>query len=102
MALLRIRPVVLSVSGVQNGDDHHRREALKMKKLTWWRRLQPVSAGLVLTVSLHAAAVSADSTRGAEVFELQGCGQCHALNGVGPKVAPDLGLIADRGFTPAA
>jgi len=57
---------------------------------------------LVLAINLHAAAVSADSTRGAQVFELQGCGQCHALNGVGPKIGPDLGLIADRGFTPAA
>jgi mono/diheme cytochrome c family protein len=52
---------------------------------------------------LHAAsAVSADSARGGEVFELQGCVQCHALNGIGPTVGPDLGLIADRGFTPAS
>src|SRR5580658_8966631 len=58
--------------------------------------------GLLLAASLQAAAVSADSARGAQVFELQGCSQCHALNGVGPKVGPDLGLIADRGFTPAA
>jgi len=57
---------------------------------------------LCLAVSLHAAAVSADSTRGAQVFEVQGCVQCHALNGVGPNVGPDLGLVADRGFTPAA
>jgi mono/diheme cytochrome c family protein len=57
---------------------------------------------LILTASLHAAAVSADSTRGAQVFELQGCGQCHSVNGVGPSVGPDLGRIADRGFTPAA
>ena len=59
-------------------------------------------AGILLTGTVQAAAVSADSTRGAQVFELQGCGQCHALNGVGPKIGPDLGLIADRGFTPAA
>ena len=54
---------------------------------------------------LQAAAVSADSTRGAQVFELQGCAQCHALNGVGPgasETGPDLGRIADRGFTPAS
>ena len=57
---------------------------------------------LLLAASLPAATVSADSTRGAQAFELQGCVQCHALNGVGPKVGPDLGLIADRGFTPAA
>src|SRR6185437_245661 len=49
-----------------------------------------------------ASAVSADSTRGAQVFELQGCIQCHALNGVGPTTGPDLGRVADRGFTPAS
>jgi mono/diheme cytochrome c family protein len=60
---------------------------------------------LLLASSLQAAAVSADSTRGAQVFELQGCAQCHALSGAGPgaseKPGPDLGLVADRGFTPA-
>jgi mono/diheme cytochrome c family protein len=59
-------------------------------------------ACLIFAAGVHAATVSADSTRGAEVFELQGCGQCHALNGVGPKIGPDLGQVADRGFTPAA
>lgn len=57
---------------------------------------------LTPTTSFHAAAVSADSTRGAQLFELQGCVQGHALNGVGPAIGPDLGRIADRGFTPAA
>jgi mono/diheme cytochrome c family protein len=57
---------------------------------------------LLLTAPLHAAAVSADSTRGAQVFELQGCAKCHALDGVGPNIGPDLGRVADRGFTPAA
>jgi mono/diheme cytochrome c family protein len=57
---------------------------------------------VLLAGSLHAAAVSADSARGAQVFEVQGCVQCHALNGVGPTIGPDLGLVADRGFTPAA
>ncbi len=49
---------------------------------------------------LHGAEVSADSTRGAQVFELQECGTCHALNGVGPAIGPDLGRLADQGFTP--
>lgn len=58
---------------------------------------------LVLAANLSAATVTADSTRGAAVFELQGCVQCHSLNGVGPKnIGPDLGQVADRGFTPAA
>src|SRR5271165_2224286 len=61
-----------------------------------------VVLGLLLTASLQAAAVSADSARGAQVFELQGCVQCHALNGVGPNIGPDLGRVADRGLTPAA
>jgi mono/diheme cytochrome c family protein len=53
-------------------------------------------------VALQGADVSADSTRGAQVFELQGCVNCHALNGVGPAIGPDLGRIVDRGFTPAS
>jgi mono/diheme cytochrome c family protein len=64
--------------------------------------MKKLSLTLLVTASLHAAAVSADSTRGAQVFELQGCAQCHALNGVGPTIGPDLGRVADRGFTPAA
>ena len=72
-----------------------------MKNCTRWHRLQPVIF-VFLAASLHAAAVSADSMRGAQVFDLQGCGQCHALNGIGPKIGPDLGLIVDRGFTPAS
>lgn len=55
-----------------------------------------------LAVAAQGATVSADSTRGAKVFETQGCVSCHSLNGIGPKVGPDLGRIADRGFTPAA
>jgi cytochrome c2 len=59
--------------------------------------------GLATAGSVMASsAVSADSARGAQVFESQGCVQCHALNGVGAKIGPDLGLIADRGFTPAS
>jgi mono/diheme cytochrome c family protein len=36
------------------------------------------------------------------VFEAEGCIQCHALNGVGPAIGPDLGRVADRGFTLAS
>jgi len=50
----------------------------------------------------HAATPAADSTRGAAVFASQSCIQCHALNGIGPKIGPDLGLLVDRGFTPAS
>jgi cytochrome c2 len=51
---------------------------------------------------LVAQAISADSARGAQVFESQGCVQCHALDGVGANIGPDLGRVADRGFTPAS
>lgn len=65
-----------------------------------------LTLSLFLAATLHAATVSADSTRGAEVFELQGCSQCHALNSIGGdtslRAGPDLGRVADRGFTPAA
>ncbi|HWE48813.1 MAG TPA: c-type cytochrome [Bryobacteraceae bacterium] len=61
----------------------------------------PLCAVALTNPSLRAADVSGDSTRGSEVFVLQGCGNCHALNGVGPQIGPDLGRIADRGFTPS-
>jgi mono/diheme cytochrome c family protein len=61
-----------------------------------------LAAVLLGVAALHGAEISADSTRGAEVFEAQGCVECHALNGVGASIGPDLGRLADRGFTPAS
>jgi mono/diheme cytochrome c family protein len=60
---------------------------------------------LTVLLALSAAAAygavpAADSVRGAQLFQSQHCVECHALNGVGPKVGPDLGRIVDRGFTP--
>jgi len=55
---------------------------------------------LVLSAAAHAAAPAADSARGAQVFQAQHCIECHALNGVGATIGPDLGRIVDRGFTP--
>ncbi len=43
-----------------------------------------------------------DSERGQRVFETESCIQCHAINGKGGHVAPDLGRVIDRNFTPAA
>jgi mono/diheme cytochrome c family protein len=57
---------------------------------------------LVATISLHAATVAADSTRGAQLFETLSCIQCHSINGKGGTVAPDLGRRIDRDFTPAS
>ncbi len=51
---------------------------------------------------LQAAAVAADSARGAELFTTLACVQCHSVNGKGGTVAPDLGARVDRDFTPAA
>ncbi len=56
----------------------------------------------VLGATALNAEISADATRGARVFELQVCVECHALNGVGPSIGPDLSRLADRGFTPAS
>jgi mono/diheme cytochrome c family protein len=50
---------------------------------------------------LHAASLAADSTRGAKLFETLACIQCHSVNGKGGTVAPDLGRLVDRNFTPA-
>lgn len=64
-------------------------------------KLKPAHLALVFllsAVSGHAA----DSTRGARLFQSENCVQCHALNGTGPKIGPDLGRLIDRGFTPAS
>ncbi len=61
-----------------------------------------IAVPLFCATVLSAADVSADSARGAEVFALQGCVNCHALNGVGPSIGPDLGRVVDRGYTPAS
>ena len=57
---------------------------------------------LFAAVSVDAATVAADSTRGAQLFETLSCVQCHSINGKGGTVAPDLGRRIDRNFTPAS
>jgi mono/diheme cytochrome c family protein len=52
---------------------------------------------LVQMLSLQAA----DSERGEKLFHTQGCIQCHAINGRGGTVAPDLGRRIARSYTPA-
>jgi mono/diheme cytochrome c family protein len=64
--------------------------------------LSTLIAVLLSAAGLQAAEISADSTRGAQVFAVQGCVECHALNGVGASIGPDLTRLADRGFTPAS
>jgi mono/diheme cytochrome c family protein len=36
-----------------------------------------------------------DPVSGAHLFQVKGCAQCHAINGVGGKDGPDLGRIAE-------
>jgi cytochrome c2 len=52
-------------------------------------------------ISLGAATLPMDSTRGDLLFQLQGCVQCHSLKGVGSQSGPDLGRVLDRAYTPA-
>jgi mono/diheme cytochrome c family protein len=53
----------------------------------------PAIFSLAAAGSLHAAAVAADSVRGAVLT----CVQCHSVNGKGGTVAPDLGAHAGHG-----
>lgn len=57
---------------------------------------------LVSLITAQAAAVSADSARGEQLFDSLHCIQCHSVNGQGGKSAPDLGRLLDRDFTPAS
>lgn len=64
--------------------------------------LRAIAALWASAAAMNAAVPAADSARGARLFQSQFCVQCHPLNGVGPKVGPDLGRLVDRGFTPAS
>ncbi len=70
--------------------------------------MRPILVMPVLTMAalacatVQAAAIAADSTRGAQLFETLACVQCHSINGKGGTIGPDLGRRIDRNFTPAA
>jgi mono/diheme cytochrome c family protein len=49
----------------------------------------------------NAATLPMDSARGDQLYQSQGCVQCHQLKGMGGKTAPDLGRVLDRAYTPA-
>ena len=55
----------------------------------------------VSAAAADAATIAANSERGAALFESLSCVQCHSVNGRGGTLAPDLGKLVDRNFTPA-
>jgi mono/diheme cytochrome c family protein len=57
---------------------------------------------LAACVSAPAATLAMDSARGEKLFDTLACVECHGVNGKGSRIAPDLGRLMDRNFTPAA
>ncbi|NIR43339.1 MAG: cytochrome c [Gemmatimonadetes bacterium] len=57
-----------------------------------------VIAGLVMPVSLTAQErdVTQNPLAGSQVFGSKGCVKCHAINGLGAEIGPDLGRISQR------
>src|SRR5262252_4025816 len=53
-------------------------------------------------IALAAGDVQGDARRGEQLFQTERCVECHAINGRGGALAPDLGRHIDRDFTPAA
>ena len=58
----------------------------------------------ILALLIAAAAVDADSTRGARLFQTLACVECHGVGNEadGRKLGPNLVRMIDRNFTPAA
>lgn len=63
--------------------------------------LASVFAASLAAHAAYGAAFTADSERGRQLFTTLECVQCHSVNGHGATIAPDLGKITDRDFTPA-
>jgi cytochrome c551/c552 len=62
----------------------------------------PLFLLLVSALTAQASGFIADSARGERLFETLACIQCHSINGKGGTIGPDLGVLIDRGFTPAS
>lgn len=67
----------------------------------WILRMAAVGAAAA-GLGLAAADVQGDAQRGEQFFQAERCIQCHAINGRGGTMGPDLGKHLDRDFTPAA
>jgi mono/diheme cytochrome c family protein len=64
--------------------------------------LRITAAGALIACAAFAGQlVSGDARRGEELFKSQQCVQCHSINGLGGKAAPDLARRIDRNFTPS-
>jgi len=55
-----------------------------------------VLACLALAAAQEPVELAQDPLAGSEVFEAKGCGECHAVNGLGGTTGPDLGRIPRR------
>jgi len=60
--------------------------------------------GLVVVASAFAAfgqsLVTGNAQRGATLFKSQNCIKCHSIKGEGGRIAPDLGRIVGRNYSP--
>ena len=63
--------------------------------------MRPLLTGFIALSALRAATIPMDSARGDQVFQSQGCIQCHKLRGEGGSIGPDLGRVLDRAYTPS-
>jgi mono/diheme cytochrome c family protein len=54
-----------------------------------------------LQLTFGAIEIPGDARQGEQVFKSQRCVECHSVNGVGGKSAPDLGKRTARNYTPA-
>ena len=48
----------------------------------------------IRSLNAAATATTGDAARGAELFRIKGCPQCHRVNGLGGRLGPDLTYIA--------
>ena len=80
-----------SLSATQEADQHGKNMECRMRA---YRMSVPAIAVLLLAVACMGQQASPTPADGRLVFESQGCLSCHAINGAGGTVGPDLGRQA--------